>query len=141
MSRSIQPKPTLPLRGQTILIVEDEALIALDLCNEIKAAGAHVMGAAAPGQALKILEELQPSASVVDFRLGADGASSVVQKLKQRGVPFLFYTGYLTNSADHAAPIIEKPGRPGAVLTALIKLIAAHSAGCLPPSHSVLHPE
>jgi CheY-like chemotaxis protein len=34
------------------------------------------------------------SAAVLDYRLGQDDSTSICSRLEQRGIPFLFYSGY-----------------------------------------------
>jgi len=64
----VSSTPRDPLRGRSILVIENEPLIALDLRNELEAAGAHVICARSPQTALQAIDQDQLSAAVVDFR-------------------------------------------------------------------------
>src|SRR5437868_4279040 len=56
------------LAGQTILVVEGEPLIALDLRTALEAAGAEVMVARNATEALARISEFDFAAAVVDWR-------------------------------------------------------------------------
>jgi len=112
------------LSGCTILVVEDEPLIALEVSQALEIAGARVISAKAVAAALTLIDGQPLSAEVVDFRLGADGAEPAVKALKERGVPYVFYTGYHTDTAAAEAPVIGKPGSMQEVVTTLHALIS-----------------
>ena len=79
--------------GLTVLVVEDEPLVTLDVIDALKSAGAGVRAAATVGSALQLLDEMAPSAAVLDINLVGDECGPVCQGLWERGVPFMFYTG------------------------------------------------
>lgn len=112
------------LRGRTVLLIEDEPLIALDLADELEAAGAHVICARSPQAACRAIDQHQLSAAVVDFRLGTDGAEAAVAQLRNREVPFMFYTGFATDALTATAPVVNKPARSGLVVETLAQMLA-----------------
>jgi DNA-binding response OmpR family regulator len=112
------------LRGQTVLVIEDEPLIAFELANELKAAGAHVICTRSPQTACQAIDQHQLSAAVVDFRLGADGAQAAVARLRNRKVPFMFYTGLAIDGLTATAPVVNKPARAGLVVETLAQILA-----------------
>ena len=82
------------LSGERVLVVEDEFIIALDIQASLEEAGATVVGPALTlQQALQLAEKEKLSAAMLDLRLGRDSASPVAQILRERHIPFLFYTG------------------------------------------------
>src|SRR5262245_28235885 len=83
-----------PLRGCSVLIVEDEPLIALDLHRAISAAGASVLAANSVSDALDLIAYAQIAAAVVDVNLGSQDCGPVCAALRKRQIPFMFYTGY-----------------------------------------------
>jgi CheY-like chemotaxis protein len=86
--------PNKTLAGRTILIVEDEPLVALEVQSAFSAAGASIMSAADSSEALRILSSSDPSAAVVDINLGrGEDCSAVCKRLSDRRIPFVFYTG------------------------------------------------
>lgn len=90
-----QTSDDLPLRGYTILLVEDEALVAMELTALLREQGCHVLGAAnSVDRALALLETRQPDAALLDLNLRGKSASPVAQALNERGVPFFVMSGY-----------------------------------------------
>src|SRR5262245_55458052 len=100
------------LVGRSILVVEDEPSIALQLAAQLNAAGARVYSARRLREALHMAEHPALSAAVLDFRLGEDNSAAVCRRLAELGIPFVFYTGYGDTEAFHRwpdAPIVSKP--------------------------------
>ena len=102
------------LAGRSILIVEDEPLIALEVHAAFRAAGASIISAADSKEALRMIGLPDLSAAVVDINLGdGDDCSAVCKRLSERGIPFVFHTG------DARADILRKwPDAP--ILTKLV---------------------
>lgn len=100
------------LAGRSILIVEDEPLIALEVHAAFNAAGASIVSAAHKKEALRMISLPGLSAAVVDINLGGHDCSDVCKRLSDSGIPFVFYTG------DARADILRKwPDAP--ILTKL----------------------
>ena len=87
---------TTDLRQRRLLIVEDEFLLAEDVACEMKARGAHVIGPAANVQAaLSLIAEAgRIDGAILDLNLQGQMAFPVADALIDRGVPFVFATGY-----------------------------------------------
>ena len=81
------------LAGRSILIVEDEPLIALEIHAAFSAAGASIVSASDTREALRTISLPDLSAAVVDINLGSEDCSAVCKRLSDRGIPFIFYTG------------------------------------------------
>jgi CheY-like chemotaxis protein len=82
------------LSGRSILIVEDEPLVALDVRAAFSAAGASVLSAASCSEALRLVNTPGLSAAIVDINLGhGEDCSAVCERLSERGIPFVFFTG------------------------------------------------
>ena len=110
-----------PLAGRVVLVVEDEPLIALDVIRGLEAAGARVLAARTLSDALIKAEDPDLSAAVLDHGLIGGDTSEVCEKLKERGIPFLLYSGYSKVEGACAAGVqVEKPTRPG-VLVATVE--------------------
>ncbi len=78
-----------------ILIVEDEALIAMDLGATLRKAGCRVVGpAAGVEQALRVIAVEEAEVALLDINLGGEEIFPVADELARRGVPFVFLTGY-----------------------------------------------
>ena len=96
-----------------ILIVEDEALVALQIEMSLEEAEHDVAGQADTlGGALELAEKECPDLALVDVRL-AQGCSGidVATELKKRGIPALFVTGNCPGSqrGDIALGCLHKP--------------------------------
>jgi CheY-like chemotaxis protein len=81
------------LAGRSILIVEDEPLVALEVLAAFRATGASIVSAANAKEALRTINLPDLSAAVVDINLGGGDCSLVCKRLSERGIPFVFYTG------------------------------------------------
>ena len=114
------------LAGRSILVVEDEPVIALQLETQLNAAGARVYSAKRLRDALYMAEHPALSAAVLDYRLGGDNSSAVCRRLVDLGVPFVFYTGFRDAAAfSHwpEAPIVPKPVDGRVLIDAVAQLL------------------
>lgn len=112
------------LRGRMILIVEDEPLVALDISDSFEAAGAIVVTARTLPEALRLADHPDLSAAVLDFSLGDGDAEALCAKLKDRGLPFVIYSGYSrVHGACSAGTVIPKPANPGVLVTTLAGML------------------
>ena len=112
-----------PLTGRSILVVEDEPLISLEMTALFESAGATVAVARTRAEAIRALEERDVSAAVLDFGLGGDSVSTVCGHLRERGIPFMFYTGH--NHVQGSYPetvVVVKPASGSTLLTAIAAL-------------------
>ncbi len=109
------------LSGRTVLIVEDEPLIALDLGQTFEDAGASVNYAFTLREALSALSLGSVSAAVVDRNLPDGDGSSLNSLLTARGIPYVIVTGQHAGHYDTAGAFISfaKPADPVKVLRAL----------------------
>ena len=83
-----------PLTGRLILIAEDEPLIALDVKQTFEEEGAKVIVARTLDDALRGVEHPALSAAVLDYALGDGDSSGICERMKERKIPFIVYTGY-----------------------------------------------
>jgi DNA-binding response OmpR family regulator len=113
------------LRGRTILIVESELLIRLEVASLLEAAGAQVIAASTTRQGLAALGQHHVCAALLDYGLPEDNAAELCRQLAERQIPFMFYTGHseLERSYPHAI-IVEKPANPDVLLAAMVDLTA-----------------
>ena len=87
----------LQLNKQKVLIVEDEIIIAMDLADILRDAGAEVVGPAALAvpEALRLIDSNEVSLAVLDVQLGTDNSKSVAHRLAEADIPYVFHTGNL----------------------------------------------
>lgn len=114
------------LSGRRILVVEDEALLALYLEDMLADLGADVVGPSctlAAGLALAEAEALD--AAVLDVNLGGARSFPVADRLRARGVPYVFATGYAreVTGDDHGAPVVAKPYDEARIEAALLGVL------------------
>src|SRR6516225_9381787 len=64
-----------PLLGRSVLIVEDEPLIALELHTALHAAGASILAATSIKEAFTLITRAQICAAIVDVNLGGHDCS------------------------------------------------------------------
>jgi DNA-binding response OmpR family regulator len=114
------------LAGRSILVVEDEPVIALQLEAQLNAAGARVYSAGRLRDALYMAEHPALSAAVLDYRLGGDNSTAVCRRLADLGVPFVFYTGFSDVAAFTSwpdAPVVSKPVEGRVLIDAVVSLL------------------
>jgi DNA-binding response OmpR family regulator len=114
-----------PLEGRSILIVEDEPLIALDIAQAFEGAGAALTTTNTLHHALTLVEQDGLSAAILDHALGDGNNSQLCARLKERGVPFMIYTGYPKVDGECAEGLhLPKPAAQGELVATMEKLIA-----------------
>ena len=93
------------LRGLTFLVVDDEPLIAMDIAMALEDVGAKVTTTNTLKDAVLLAEHDGLAGAIVDHSLG-DGDSTVLRgRLKERGIPFLVYSGF----EIEGEPYLSKP--------------------------------
>ena len=118
------------LIGRRILVAEDEALLAMSVEDELRSAGAEVIGlASSVAEALRLLTASPAGngvdAVVLDLQLRDGFARPVAERLFSLRIPFVITTGYACPGDEgvfSGAPCLVKPCRPGDLLMALADL-------------------
>jgi CheY-like chemotaxis protein len=82
------------LQGLRVLLVEDDPLICLDLESSLSDLGAAVAAATNVATALQIMAATTLDFAVLDFELGTETSEAIAQAARERGVPFLYLSGY-----------------------------------------------
>jgi DNA-binding response OmpR family regulator len=105
-----------------VLVVEDEAIVAIDIADELTEAGFLVVGPApSVAKALNLIEEVGFDVAVLDVNLRDETAEVVARELRSRRTPFLLPAV----SRDHLPSgfndevLLPKPARPAVLLAAL----------------------
>lgn len=113
-----------PLQKQSLLVVEDDYMLASDLTRQLTEAGAAVLGpAATESQALDILQTTRPDAAVLDLNLRGEVSWAIADTLLQRGIPFVFASAYdcaILPPRFANIPFVEKPCTHRALMIALL---------------------
>jgi len=96
-----------------VLLVEDEALVAMMIQETLVEFGFQVVGpVSTTSEALAAAQDKHLDAAVLDINLGDSLAYGVADILEKRGVPFVFVTGYDSESVESrfiGIPILQKP--------------------------------
>ena len=99
--------------GRRVLVVEDEALVAMMIQEFLTEYGHAVVGPIGrASDALVAAKETDYDAAILDINLGDGMAYPVAEILAARGVPFVFVTGYEADTVDHRfshVPVLQKP--------------------------------
>ncbi len=119
----------MPLHGHRVLIIEDELLIALDLKEALIQVGADVVGIAATAQeASEAVAAPNLTAAIVDLRLNGQSVREAVQRLTDRDLPFIFYSGLdgtPTARSWPQVPLLFKPLPAEEVAETLARVVSA----------------
>ena len=114
--------------GVTVLLVEDDFIVAFDMQTALEEQGARVLGAASLDEARELLANDRPTIAVLDVNLNGDYVFPLVDDLRSREVPFLFATAYsdderLFPQQVRSAPRLAKPVQPNVLIGQLQRML------------------
>jgi CheY-like chemotaxis protein len=113
------------LVDQRVLVVEDEALVAMELTQILIAAGAQVSGPVGDvDHALALVEAGGIDRALLDINLAGRMVTPVASALSRKSIPFIYLTGYQEPDVDGGL-VLRKPANVAALLGAL----ASQAAG------------
>lgn len=124
MDKHIASQKSLSVRtsAPVIMILEDEALIALDLESEASANGFSVFAAATCAKGKAWLEGNTPDVAILDVFLVDGPCVPVAKELQRRGVPFIVHSarGSLDNVDEvfNSGTWVGKPADTPALINA-----------------------
>lgn len=101
--------------GFSVLIVEDEFLIAMDLQMFLERSGHVVIGpACSVDAALRLLEHEEPNVAVLDVHLRGQPVIPVAERLRGLNIPFVLASAYTTLDLDGSEALsdAENVGKP-----------------------------
>jgi len=109
-----------------VFIVEDESMLVMLLEDLLPTLGYEVAGSAGSvDEALAGLDGAQIDLAVVDVNLAGTPSFPVADALRERGIPFLFTTGYGQQGLPERfanAAVLAKPFRRNDIDVALTRL-------------------
>ena len=112
------------LRGRSILVVEDEMLIGMDIRSALEVAGAHVTATTTVRHALILVEHDGLAAAIMGHALRDENSTELCARLKERGIPYVSYNGYEpVKGASLDAPHVRKQASMDTLLTAVEVLL------------------
>jgi CheY-like chemotaxis protein len=99
--------------GLQVLVVEDEALVALQLEDMLTESECGVVGPASRvHQALALLEGQRVDAAILDLNIAGELVYPVADALGKRGLPYIFATAYEASSLEEpyqSRLVLQKP--------------------------------
>jgi DNA-binding response OmpR family regulator len=112
------------LRGARILVAEDDAILALDVREILRRAGANIVGPAATlKQTLFMISAYPVSAALLDVNLRDGEVFPAARALEKLGAGIVFYTAYAdVDSLRRAWPgakVLTKPAPPRLLVSAM----------------------
>jgi CheY-like chemotaxis protein len=112
------------LTGQTILLVEEQPIVALDLRTALEDAGAKVVVARDAAEALASIKQSAFTSAVLDLRPSSDDHRRIARALKKKGVRFIFHATQPPEDVTtvRGAPVFQKPTRAQDIVRALANL-------------------
>ncbi len=122
-----------PLSGRRVLLVEDEALVAMLLETILEDMGCIPVGPAATVEdGLAMAADAAPlDAALLDVNVAGHQVFPIAEALTTRGVPFIFSTGYGESGLPDAwrgHPTVQKPFTETAIREALMQAMGVEQA-------------
>jgi CheY-like chemotaxis protein len=120
-----------PLSGAKVLVLEDETLVSMMVEDMLLDLGCEVVGPFAKlDQALAFVASAdgQIDAALLDVNLGGVRSFPMAEALADKGVPFVFTTGYDESGLPdiwRGRPTLRKPFMMGEMADALRKALPA----------------
>ncbi|WP_181708387.1 HWE histidine kinase domain-containing protein [Chthonobacter rhizosphaerae] len=120
--------PQERIRDTRVLLVEDNALVALDAQIGLEDAGVVVVGPVARlAAAVSLAETAEVDAAFLDVDLHGQPVWEAADVLAGRGVPFAFTTGFeasvVVPDRFRSVPVVSKPYRASELAGMLIRLV------------------
>lgn len=113
------------LRGRSILVVEDDMFIGMDIRSALEEAGARVTATTTIRHALILIEHDGLAATIMDHALADGDSNELCARLKARDIPYVSFSGYApAKGASLDAPFVSKPATMDTLLTVLEKLLS-----------------
>jgi CheY-like chemotaxis protein len=124
-----------------VLLVEDEALVAMMIQECLSESGHSVIGPVSRAvDALRAAKEVDYDAAILDINLGDGMAYPVADIVAARGIPFVFVTGYEADTIEERfshVPILQKPIERQmlqGLFVATSNVVSVARAGVRPPA-------
>jgi CheY-like chemotaxis protein len=105
--------PRKSLVGRRVLVIEDESLVSMLLEDTLAEIGCEIAALASRfNDAMKKASSLSFDIAILDVNLNAQQTFPIAEVLNERGLPFVFATGYgpaNLPSGLQRAPVLQKP--------------------------------
>jgi DNA-binding response OmpR family regulator len=125
------------LADSTVLVVEDEGLIAFDVVDALRDAGCRqVHLAASVAGATALIHQHSPHVAVLDVRLGHENSFPIADMLALMRTPFVFLTSERQETFPHQhrdRPLVAKPYSATDLVAAVVKALNPGAPAEAPP--------
>ena len=125
--RPVEAEPEV-LKGKTILVLDDEWLIAEQHADVLTTVGARILGPFTRLADAMDQDFSKVDAALLDFSLEDGNSLPLARELHEAGTPIAFVTGYgpamHLNSPFDKCPVITKPANAAAILNGAARLIS-----------------
>jgi len=119
-----------PLVGRSILVVEDQPLIAMGVVQWLEDAGASASLARTLRDALAKVEAPGLPAAVLEHHLRDGDSSQICDRLDARNIPFVVYSGYpKLDGPCSEGKQVSKPVRPEELVVAVVDVLRDRPSG------------
>lgn len=120
-----EQRPAIRLAGNQVMVVEDEALVAMALRESLSELGYSVVGPfSRMSEAILALRSLRIDAAVLDVNLGGEVVYPLADVLAADHVPFIFVTGYGADEIERrfaSVPVLQKPIEPDVLQSIFVR--------------------
>lgn len=118
------------MKQPVILVAEDEALIALDLCDTVETAGYAVDGPFHDiSSAMQSFHDHKPDLAILDVTLDDGNVFPLAEQLIAQDVPVIFHSGnYKPDEVSERFPsacTLAKPCPPAHIIDSVQQALAA----------------
>jgi CheY-like chemotaxis protein len=114
----------LSLQGRSILVVEDNPIIVMDITLALEPTGAQLTTTNTLHHALLLAEHDGLSAAILDHSLGNGDSTLLCRRLTERGIPYMVYSGYpKSKDAPDDLVHLSKPASHEEIVAAMEGLI------------------
>ena len=112
--------------SKTVLVVDDEMLIALDIQVQLEELGHKVVVASTVSGALALVERERVDVAIVDWHLHDEISAPLIDLLQQCKIPFVLCSGSGFEelaSLFPASPILTKPFASADLVNVLSRIV------------------
>lgn len=114
----------------TVLVAEDDFIIACDLCDTVREAGFSVEGPHADvASAMRAFQTNRPDLAILDVHLGNEVVYPLAEKMIAENIPVIFHSGRITpdevGSRFPGTQTLAKPCPPNQVIDTMTDALAA----------------
>ncbi len=110
---------SMSLRALSILILEDEPLIALDLARAFRAEEAQATLASSIEAGEQLLESRRFDACVLDLWLKGRYVDGLIKVIDRKAIPYVIYSGWSLPADLRSAVYVPKPKPADDVIDAI----------------------